>query len=310
MEPSTGTTFDTLYRQWREGHDFVGGLGKVFVLGCAKSGTTWLADLLDAHPHVVVRGEGGFAWRLYPILAQAFQVFNEHQKKMQPIARLRDIDLLLAARAIIDGQLTRYVAESKRDPFSIRIVGDKTPQHSVGIPLLNQLYPEARFVHLVRDPRDVATSAWFHFGRTESRTFEQYIDYFITQAWPINVQTARRDGAPLKDRFFELRYEDLRAEPAGLLSRLLTFLQVDADDAVIRACVDKASFERRSGGRRPGQKDNDSFFRSGTTGDWRNHIPVELAEACCAKIAPLMKACGYDPSCRPAESLQPSGVSS
>jgi len=310
MEHSTSNAFETRYMHWRQGIDYVAGVGKVFVLGCAKSGTTWLADLLDAHPQIVIRGEGGFAWRLHPILAQAFQAFNEHQKKMQPIARLRDIDLLLAARAIIDGQFTRYLAESNRDPLSIRIIGDKTPQHSVGIPLLNHLYADARFVHILRDPRDVATSAWFHFGRNESRSFEQYIEYFITQAWPINVQSARRDGTPLSNRFFELRYEDLRAEPTGLLARLLTFLQVDADDAVIRACVDKASFERKSGGRPPGQKDNNSFYRSGTTGDWRNHIPVELAEACCAKIAPLMKACGYDPQSTPAESLQPLGASS
>ena len=55
--------------------------------------------------------------------------------------------------------------------------------------------------------------------------------------------------------------------------------------------------KRLSGGRERGEKDNDKFFRSGTIGDWRNHLPLDLVESCCGEIAPLMNECGYDPSC-------------
>lgn len=289
---------DVIYRRWREGHDYVGGLDKVFLIGCPKSGTTWLARLLNAHPEVVIQGEGCFTWQLVPILAQAFRVFNEHQKHMEPIVHLRDIDLLLVARTIIDSQLNRYVTESGRDPASVRVVGDKTPQHTISIPLLDQLCPGAKFIHIIRDPRDVATSAWFHFGQHDRRPFEEYIKHFMTEVWPVNVGNARQHGPKLgPSRYVELRYEDLRQDEHGNARRLLEFLSVEADDGVVAACVEAASFKKLSGGRAPGQKDNKSFFRSGTSGDWRNHIPVELAERCCATIAPLMTACGYDPAC-------------
>ncbi len=292
-----GFDIDIAYAQWRQGQDVVGRLRKVFVLGCAKSGTTWLADLLNAHQQIVVRGEGGFAWRLVPSLAQAFRAFNEHQKHMDPIARLRDVDLLLTARTIIDSQLYRYVVESGRDAAAVRVVGDKTPQHSVGMPVLQQLYPDAKFIHILRDPRDTATSAWFHFGKSDGRSLEAYVEHYITQVWPVNVNGARQAGATLPGQYAEVRYEDLLADAPSHTRRLLGFLEVDADEQTVARCVDAASFQKKSGGRKPGETNNTSFFRSGTRGDWRNHLPIELTGRCCAKIATLMTACGYDPNC-------------
>ena len=176
-------------------------------------------------------------------------------------------------------------------------MGDKTPQHSVGMDTLNTLYPQAKFIHIMRDPRDTATSAWFHFGKSDPRPFEQYIEYYITTVWPTNVVTARASGEKLGTRYAEVRYEDLLADPAGELRRLLEFLGVDAGAAVVAGCVEAASFKKKSGGRTPGQKDNQNFYRCGVSGDWVNLIPVELAARCCAKIAPLMKQCGYDAAC-------------
>ena len=296
-----GQDIETLYDNWRKDQDDVRGLDKLFIIGCAKSGTTWLADLLNAHDEIVVRGEGCFAWQLVPILSQAFRVFNEHQKSLDPITHLGDGELLLAARTLIDSQLARYVRESKRDRSKVRVVGDKTPQHTVGMGPLNQLYPRSKFIHILRDPRDTATSAWFHFGKTDGRSFEEYIEFYITRAWPLNVTSARQSGQAIgPSRYREVRYEDLKAQPTELFEGLLKFISVSTDGEMVRKCVNAASFDKKSGGRQPGQKDNSSFYRSGTCGDWRNHLPVELAGRCCQAIAPLMTACGYDPACEPA----------
>jgi hypothetical protein len=295
-----------LRRAWFQCHERISSIDKVFVVGCAKSGTTWLADLLNAHEAIVVQGEGAFAERLVPLLAQAFKVFNEKQKDMTPLVQLRNVDVALTARAITDGQLYRYIAESGRDFDRIRVVGDKTPQHTVGIDTLNTLYPKAKFINIIRDPRDTATSAWFHFGEADGRPFEQYIEHYITQIWPINVTVARQSGQRLGGRYTEVRYEDLKADTSGHLWRLLEFLEVDAGDAAVAGCIEAASFKKKSGGRVPGQKDDKSFYRCGTSGDWLNHIPTELAARCCAKIAPLMKRCGYDPTCERSKACRPS----
>ena len=287
---------DELYQRWRRGHDMVAKLDKLFVVGCAKSGTTWVMKLLNGHPGIVIRGEGGFTYQLVPLLSQAFRVFNEHQRRQDPITHLRDVDLLLTARAVIDGQLARYVDESGRDPLSLRVVGDKTPQHTISLGVLAQLYPEAKFIHIIRDPRDVTTSAWFHFGKNDKRSFEEYVRYFITQVWPVNVGGARQAAPSFGSRYCEVRYEDLHGHEPEHTKAFLEFLGVDASEAPVRACLEAGDFRRLSGGRERGEKDNDKFFRSGTIGDWRNHLPLDLVESCCGEIAPLMSECGYDPS--------------
>lgn len=288
---------NALVAQWRAAQEIVGRLGKVFALGCPKSGTTWLENLLDGHPEMVVKGEGAFAYQLIPLLSQAFAKFNEHQKHLAEYARLRDVDLLLTARTIVDGQFARYIEASGCDLSKLRIVGDKTPQHTIGMVALSQLYPGAKFVHIIRDPRDAATSAWHHFGKNDKRSFEDYVRYFITQVWPVNVGGARKAAANLPGKYLEVRYEDLHTDETAQVKRILDFLGVDSSDATVAQCVESGSFKRRSGGRERGDSNSSHFYRNGQVADWMNHLPVELAESCCSAVAPLMSACGYDPSC-------------
>ena len=287
-------TIEDIYPQWRRSTEAVGRLDKLFIVGCAKSGTTWLQNLLHAHPQMVVRGEGCFTYQLVPLLSQAFGAFNKHQHDKHPITHMRDAELLLTARTLIDSQFARYISESGKPASGLKVVGDKTPQHTISLPALNQLYPNARFINMIRDPRDVATSAWFHFGRNDPRGLEKYIRYFMTQVWPLNVSAPAQVAAQLGPRYRAIRYEDLHADEPGRTRSLLQFLGVDDSDAAVQACMAGGSFKKHSRGRERGQTDNDHFYRSGTVGDWQNHLPVELVQACCDAIKPLMQHYGYD----------------
>lgn len=290
-------TFDDDYRAWRDDLAAIDDLDRLFVVGCVKSGTTWLMNVLNGHPEIVVRGEGCFTYRLGPMLAQAFKAFNEHQKAMGPVVQLRDLDLHRVLRTMIDSQFARYIEDSGKDRSRLRVVGDKTPQHTISLPMLAQLCAKARFIHIMRDPRDMATSAWHHFGPHEGRSLEDFVRHYITQVWPVNVGNARKAAPMLGDRYVELRYEDLHEDERGHIRRILRFLGVDAADGAVDACQAAGDFRRRAGGRRRGESDASSFYRSGTVGDWQNHLPVELVQDCCERIAPLMEVCGYDPAC-------------
>ena len=294
------TDLNNQYQIWRRALEIVTKLDKLFVVGCAKSGTTWISNLLNGHPEIVVRGEGSFALMLKEYIGRALCDFNKHQEEQDPITQFRRIDYLLFLRAISDSQMFRYAAESKRDMQRIRIIGDKTPQHSVCLPLLDEIYGDAKYIHIIRDPRDAVTSAWFHFGKSDKRPFEEYIQHFMTDVWALNVRSAREHAPKLGNRYLEIRYEDLHEHEFEVVQRMLNHLKVDASDTAVKTCMEAGRFERRSGGRHRGEADNNNFYRSGVIGDWRNHLPMALAAECCEKIAPLMRDCGYDPTCEPA----------
>ncbi len=274
-------------------------IDKLFVVGCGKSGTTWLMNVLNGHPNVVVRGEGSFAWRLAPMVQQALNAFNTHMDIGQPaFIRSQGEDFLLMMRMLCDSFFARYLQQAGADPETVSIVGDKTPQHSISMGFLQMLYPTARFVHIYRDPRDVATSAWFHEGRDDpKRGFEQFIEHYMNEVWPLAVRTARNDGMRMgPSQYFEIRYEDLLVKEDEILGHLCRFLGVEDSDDAINACSESGSFRKLSGGRQRGESDNSNFYRKGVAGDWKNHLPADLVQRLCAPIADLMSTCGYDPS--------------
>ena len=293
-------SFYKLYKHWHYQQDLIWTLTKAFVLGCGKSGTTWLMNLLNGHDEIVIRGEGCFTYQLVPALQQAMQHFNGHQKQYDKSActHLQSIDQLLIARTAIDSLFAHYLQESKQDVMQLRVIGDKTPQHAVTLEPLSQIYPEGRFIHIVRDPRDVATSAWFHQGVGGERSFEEFIPYFMNTVWPLHVGNAKKVATKLGDRYLEVRYEDLHDHEREQVQRILNHLGANASEAAVRKCMDHGSFQKNSGGRERGDERSDQFLRKGVTGDWVNHIPYDLAQRCCDKIADLMEAFGYNPTCR------------
>lgn len=103
-------------------------------------------------------------------------------------------------------------------PWRRLVWGDKTPVYMGEIPLLAGLFPQARFIHIVRDPRDCVLSTESAWGNTPERT---------AQEWADRVRRCRTAGQGLGGgRYLELRYEDLVADVRGGLGRLFDFLGV------------------------------------------------------------------------------------
>lgn len=178
------------------------------------------------------------------------------------------------------------------------LVGDKSPLLTPEtVREISAVYPEARVVHIIRDGRDAVVSALHHtwnFGKkvksdevsakreayreNPRRILEGDESVFagnslarMASEWAVRVGRAVEDGpALLGANYAEVRYEDLLERPESEVRRLLEFLGAGADDETVRRCVNAASFERLSRGRRRGEEDATSFFRKGVAGDWRN----------------------------------------
>lgn len=148
-----------------------------FVIGRAKSGTSWLMRLLDVHPEILCKGEGRFFGRDF--IREEFM--KPDQKRIQPSSLYRaflEADYLKAwiqrsvwsrgddpeehlkelTRVATDHFLTRRLAKTGK-----RIVGDKTPLLGTEIVReMHEIYPEARVIHIIRDGRDAAVSMTHH----------------------------------------------------------------------------------------------------------------------------------------------------
>jgi hypothetical protein len=120
-----------------------------------------------------------------------------------------------------------------------RYVGDKTPGYIRDLPTLNELWPHAKIVHLIRDGRDVALSLleWGRAERNIGRFPTWNKDPVTTSAlyWEWNVRLAREAGTLLSPSlYYELRYESLVANAELECRRLCDFLDLAYDPIMPR----------------------------------------------------------------------------
>ncbi len=130
----------------------------VVVLGSVRSGTTWLVELLGSHPDVgITKGE---SW-IFNSLRDLF--LNAHASWDGPAALQDQAQIVALMRRFCDDIFSAALA--RQAPGASWFV-EKTPGHTTRIPIMAATYPDAWYVHVVRDGRDVARSilqtAWGH----------------------------------------------------------------------------------------------------------------------------------------------------
>jgi len=273
-----------------------------FIGGTMKSGTTWLQLLLDAHPQIACKGEGHIANHLAPLLSHCLDQHNRKTAEKNaaifseidgfPRYRRDDLAYLIGAAIL----LPFAKAGSHKD---LHAVGEKTPDNVRHFDLLHAIFPTARFLHVVRDGRDCAVSAWFHNLRANPEwmraTYASLPDFaaVFARAWAADLALAATFGAACPALCQTVRYEALLNDTAGTLQTVLEFLGMAADADTVAQCCDAASFERLSAGRARGEEDRCSFFRLGVQGDWRAHFDAAANRAFIHAASPWLEVLGY-----------------
>jgi Sulfotransferase family len=222
----------------------------VFVVGCPRSGTTLLRRMLDAHPDLAMTPETHWIPKLLERgrgVTREGLVSNEVVDEVVGCANFdrMGIDRDAVASLLRPDEPLRY-ADFVRGFFDLygrvrgkRLVGDKTPGYVRRLPILNDLFPAARFVHLIRDGRDVVLSAlgWRRAPSLAARhpTWSTHPVPTAALWWERHVR-AGRDAVPAigSGRYFEVRYETLVADPRREARRLCAFLELPFDDAMVR----------------------------------------------------------------------------
>ena len=180
----------------------------VFLVGTPRSGTTMLKRMVDAHPLVAITRETHWVPRHFEkrmgvdahgcitpdIVDVLFAYYRFEQMKL---TRSDLADFVGQNPAIPYATLATFIF----DRYGLRkhkpIVGDKTPCYLAKILTLHQLWPAAKFVHLIRDGRDVCMSMlnWRMAYKDVGRFSTWEIDPVVTIAlwWKALVGIARQD---------------------------------------------------------------------------------------------------------------------
>ncbi len=193
----------------------------VFLVGCARSGTSIFGEAIAAHPRVAYLFEASSIWN--------------------SLVPRHDDHRLTAADATPEVAAAIYEAlAAARRGLRGDVLLEKNPKHVIRIPFLHALFTEARFLHLVRDGRDTVASLmfrnrgaeWGHLRipgwRELLARYESANHIRCAHQWSYAVATARRDAAALPEGLSrEVRYEDLVARPAAVLREVLDFLGLE-----------------------------------------------------------------------------------
>src|SRR5262249_19847525 len=134
-----------------------------------------------------------------------------------------DLEKCSTLEGTVDQLFTAYARRSGKTSW-----GDKTPAYTAEIHILNKMFPGARFIHIIRDGRDVALSLlqqWW--GPNDLMSALRH--------WAETVQCARKMLQMLpEERYVEVRFEDLVADPAREVLKITNLLGVEFEPAMVR----------------------------------------------------------------------------
>jgi LPS sulfotransferase NodH len=211
----------------------------VVILGVSRSGTTLLKEMLDRHSQLAIPSESYFI----PQLWHRHGTEVEREAFVADLARLERIAEWGVDPAEVGARL------GQRSPFHEAVqaiyrcyadargksrFGDKTPLYMQQLEVLDRAFPEAQYVHIVRDGRDACVSFLqmqrrprFNWARPRG------VAGFAAQ-WRREVEGARRFAARRAGgRYLELPYEQLVAEPRSRLAEVCAFLGLEFEEGML-----------------------------------------------------------------------------
>lgn len=210
-----------------------------FIVGCGRSGTTLVRALLDSHPELAIPGESYFPVWLERNRPQYERRGFDVQRFVDDLVRDPWFRLWNIPEDVVRSGYREYDPDSFADAIRVAYrvyaasqgktrFGDKTPTFVRHIPVLADLFPDAVFVHVVRDGRDVALSL------LEAEWGPRTVGGAALQ-WRWLVRLGRQAGARLgPERYLEVRYEDVIEAPEREVQRLCRFAGLDFHEATLR----------------------------------------------------------------------------
>ena len=195
-----------------------------FMVGCVRSGTTLLRDILKGHPNLICPEETQFYRWGDPFGTFRFNNLVVKDALMKKHRQIDGVDENTFEKLYNSSGSRRELYINYMEEFT-QANGvkdyrwfDKSPQNVFGIPLILHDFPDAQFVHIVRNPLNVISSL------LEGKVIAAPNATAAANYWNESVAIINTCKPLLGDKLYELRYEDLTDNPEEEINKLLQFL--------------------------------------------------------------------------------------
>src|SRR5579859_2504197 len=272
----------------------------VFVLGCPRSGTTLLYDMLLSG--------GGFAVYLaesnvFNVLALRFGDLSDRSNREKllrvwlgsKLFRATGLDAQQIEKKVLEecrnaGDFLRIVMEQLARSQGMQRWAENSPECLLHLPLIKRLIPDALVIHIIRDGRDVATSLE-RVRYVRPFPWEERQNLIGSGVyWEWIVQRGRAHGRMLGPDYMEIHFEDLVASPQEALNQVGQFIDHALDYGRIQqvgygsVATPNTSFKAESAG---------SF---NPVGRWKQSFSPEKLERFERMMGPTLRELGYSPT--------------
>ncbi|MEO8748557.1 MAG: sulfotransferase, partial [Rhodanobacter sp.] len=194
----------------------------VFVVGFPRSGTTLLEQMLDAHPSLQSMDERPFLNTL------ANQLENVGLEVPQDLHKLtqRDCDELRKGYVILAcGKVSRQ--------WGARLV-DKNPLNMSWLPMIHRMFPQAKFIFVLRHPCDVILSCYLQNFRAAPLVAACRSLETLAHAYVAAMENWLHHAALFRPEVFVSRYEDLVADTPAQTGKIAAYLELGEAESMLR----------------------------------------------------------------------------
>ncbi len=254
--------------------------GPVFIIGRPRSGTKLLRELLNRHSCISIPFWESNIIPHYAMKAKSIGNLENRENLSTLIDWLSDTEFYrkitgdqgypgldknmwlssitdFSYPGVISALFTLYASFEGKNVW-----GDKSPDYMLHLPVLKEMFPEAKFIHIIRDVRDVCLSLVKSWGLHPVRGAQQWVDSIV------KCRNDARRSVP--GDYLEIRYESLLQNTKRDLLKVCDFLQLEFEDAM-------TTLTRAVGGRFGDAQDATDIVSSNME-KWRYSLSPRLIE--------------------------------
>lgn len=203
----------------------------IIIVGVPRSGTTLLRVLLGENPLIASLPETPWitgAQNVASLKGLLEHLVDSRTGPVQSISSIEAEDLIRSARAFLDHLFGKFCALAQKEYLCM-----KTPDDIIHLNFLVDLYPDAQWIHIKRDPRDVALSTVRVKNDLLGKKIHQYGANNISNAlkrwfeWEDKIAAFSSQNSAA---WFHIGYEDLLADPVKVMQNLESFLGLESQE--------------------------------------------------------------------------------